>query len=224
MAKDKVKIERVENDNEKLFSDPQAMLDYLQSLIIPYCEKWHFNPDDMRPANFNAVLDYLYYSFFKPNKYMYILNSIHDPNCINNATNTVNNKYNFDVVLYIYNIYKTLCNMYSQVINIDGFCYISGINESTIARWKDGLDTGATPEQCQFFKRIHEDKQKSLENMLMDKSINPIKPIAILNHRYGWNMPGVTREVRETPALSVEQLPKLTAPDVQKPILTGESE
>lgn len=216
MNKDKNrKPEIVDDDNKRLFSDPDLLLDHLNGLVQEYCDKWHFDIENIRPLQFSAVLDHLYLHFFKPNKYLMVLNNYKlyklDENNNMVFNNPICNKYDFNIVMYIYNIYKKLCNNYSMIISIDGFSTLTGISEEIIYRWSNGLETGATPEQLQFAKIILRDKEKSLESALMDKSVNPIKPIAILNHRYGWSMPGVTRETREAPALTAEQLPNLSA-------------
>ena len=58
-------------------------------------------------------------------------------------------------------------------------------------------------------KRIMDDNEQSLESMLQDKRINPMKVLPSLNRHHMWNLPGVSREKVEARPLAADQLPQL---------------
>ena len=54
-----------------------------------------------------------------------------------------------------------------------------------------------------------DDHEQSLEAMLHDKRINPMKVLPSLNKKHGWNLPGVSRESVNKQALTASELPQL---------------
>ena len=58
-------------------------------------------------------------------------------------------------------------------------------------------------------KKIMDDNEQSLESMLQDKRINPMKVLPSLNRHHMWNLPGVSREKVEARPLTADQLPQL---------------
>ena len=108
-----------------------------------------------------------------------------------------------------------------------GFCDMTGIEPQTIYNWNtesrymtvgngSGKSNVLSQKLFDFAKTISRDNEQSLEALLLDKSINPVKPLAILNRNHLWNMPGVTRETAPKRALSADQLPQLGGSEVCK--------
>ena len=60
-------------------------------------------------------------------------------------------------------------------------------------------------------EKIMEDNEQSLEAMLHDKRINPMKVLPSLNKKHGWNLPGVSREKANNTALPMSELLQLGA-------------
>ena len=58
-------------------------------------------------------------------------------------------------------------------------------------------------------QKIMDDNEQSLEAMLHDKRINPMKVLPSLNKKHGWNLPGVSRESANKQALTAAELPQL---------------
>lgn len=103
---------------------------------------------------------------------------------------------------------------------------MTGISTQTIYNWDVdskyntvGYGSSSISPSIKSFdlaKQISRDNEQSLEALLLDKSINPVKPLAILNRNHLWNMPGVTRETAPKRALSADQLPQLGGLEVCK--------
>lgn len=130
-----------------------------------------------------------------------------------------------DKVLKAYEVYKKMCVKHKQQISMKGFCDMTGIEPQTIYNWNtesrymtvgngSGKSNVLSQKLFDFAKTISRDNEQSLEALLLDKSINPVKPLAILNRNHLWNMPGVTRETAPKRALSADQLPQLGGSEV----------
>ncbi len=118
------------------------------------------------------------------------------------------------VVSIYFEIYKPLCNEYTQIIKLEDFSIMLGITRQTIYKWNDisyipNIDTyinsndidiynrndrivkdigeKATPVNVNLCEQIKVDNESCLtDRMIIDKS-NPLRYIAILNTKHGWN-------------------------------------
>lgn len=116
------------------------------------------------------------------------------------------NQYNQDKVLYIYNyIYKRICNNHCQEVTLKGFIDMTGIDKQTIYNWK------SSNARFDLHEKIMDDNEQSLEAMLHDKRINPMKVLPSLNKKHGWNLPGVSREKASDTVIPLSTLPQLNA-------------
>ena len=83
---------------------------------------------------------------------------------------------------------------------------MTGIGKQTLYDWAGGkLSTQSSDLQ----QKIMDDNEQSLEAMLHDKRINPMKILPSLNKKHGWNLPGVSRESANKQALTAAELPQL---------------
>lgn len=135
------------------------------------------------------------------------------------------NIYNYDLLMEICDIYIYLCLEYDKEISIVGYSLLTGIEQSNIYQWSNINEQDVNKlsyKGLEIYKKLHTFREESLSNKLQGKA-NPVGILAILNRHYSWNLPGVTKENKQNNALSVENLPKLCAVDVQKGSGTAES-
>lgn len=137
-------------------------------------------------------------------------NRLKDHNIYNIDNNNIHsnfNKYNYNLVNDVLDIYIYLCTIYDKEVSIIGFSNLTGIDTELIHIWKEDK-----PGSLSFnvYKKLHAFREESLSNKLATGAKNPVGILAILNRHYAWNLPGVSRENdNQKRALSVEQLPKL---------------
>jgi hypothetical protein len=135
-------------------------------------------------------------------------NRLKDNNVYNINNNDIHsnfNKYNYDLVNDITDIYIYYCTVYDKEISLMGFSNLTGIAMDTLEQWKESGSSSSL-----IYKKIIQCREESLSNKLATGNKNPVGILAILNRHYAWNLPGVSREIDSSKkALSVEQLPKL---------------
>ena len=164
-------------------------------IVSDYCAVKGIEENDIPPQIWNDIIDELYIKLFKPCKRLL------------KTDNNLYNQYDVSKVEYIYiNIYRRLCNSHCQEISQKGFLDMSGIGKQTLYDWAGGkLSTQSSDLQ----QKIMDDNEQSLEAMLHDKRINPMKVLPSLNKKHGWNLPGVSRESANKTALTAAELPQL---------------
>ena len=173
--------------------DHSNLKNVMFDIVTQYCVDHDIKENDSPPQIWNDIIDEIHETLIKLNKA--ILRDIP----------SVNNEYNMEKVYHVYNCYKRLCNSHCQVVNLKGFIDLTGIDKQTIYNWA-GKSSHAGVD---FHQKIMSDNAQSLEAMLHDKRINPMKVLPSLNRHHGWAQPGVTREVARPRELRVEDLPKL---------------
>ena len=174
--------------------DQSNCISIVKDIITKYCAVNDLDEHDIPPQIWNDIIDEIYINVFKDNTIL--LKDIPSPY----------NQYNQDKVLYIYNyIYKRICNNHCQEVTLKGFIDMTGIDKQTIYNWK------SSNTRFDLHEKIMDDNEQSLEAMLHDKRINPMKVLPSLNKKHGWNLPGVSREKASNTAISLSDLPKLGA-------------
>ena len=185
-----------------------------EDILFDCCQETDTDPTEIPPSIWLYTLLEINEKLFRGNKSMLKKHPAeHD-------------EYNAERVLKAYEVYKKLCVKHKQQITIKGFSDMTGINTQTIYNWDsdskyNAIGYGSSSETLSkraldLAKTISIDNEQSLEALLLDKSINPVKPLAILNRNHLWNMPGVTRETATKRALSADQLPQLGRSEVCK--------
>lgn len=174
----------------------------IDSIVSDYCLDRNIEENDIKPAMWNDIIDEIHEVVFANNRQL-----LRD-------YPTRYNEYNQDKVLYIYKLYRRLCNSHCQEITLKGFTDLTGIDKQTIYNWKDNSNNSGNSEisstlRFDLHEKIMEDNEQSLEAMLHDRSINPMKVLPSLNKKHGWNLPGVTRETSRNTLKGASELPKL---------------
>ena len=169
----------------------------------------------------NTLIDlgYTDFSYIKPLQWNYVLMEIYDKVFKKNplilrVNDRINNQYDKDKVLAIYNIFKSLCTKYNQEINQNRFLYFSGIDKQSLYNWDN--NGKAKPYGFDLLAIIRNDTEQSMSEMLGDKSVNALGTIAKLNHYFGW------REDSNRPQnvnITVSEAPKAIA-DRYRAVLT----
>lgn len=138
-------------------------------------------------------------------------NRLKDHNIYNIDNNNIQsnfNKYNYNLVNDVLDIYVYLCTVYDKEISIIGFSNLTGIDTDVIYTWHNEREPGSPSNE--IYKKLNQLREESLSNKLATGNKNPVGILAILNRHYAWNLPGVSKEKESSKrALSVEQLPKL---------------
>ena len=191
----------------------EDMTKVASDIVSDYCAVKEIEEDDIPPQIWNDIIDELYIKLFKP------------CNRLLKTDNNLYNQYDVSKVEYIYiNIYRRLCNSHCQEISQKGFLDMTGIGKQTLYDWAGGkLSTQSSDLQ----QKIMDDNEQSLEAMLHDKRINPMKVLPSLNKKHGWNLPGVSRESANKQALTAAELPQLGQKTSSLAVLeqkTGETE
>lgn len=185
-----------------------------EDILFDCCQETDTDPNEIPPSIWLYTLLEINEKLFRGNKSML------------RTFPTGCDEYNAEKVLKAYEVYKKLCVKHKQQITIKGFSDMTGISTQTIYNWDSDSkyntvgygSSSISPsiKSLDLAKTIRRDNEQSLEALLLDKSINPVKPLAILNRNHLWNMPGVTRETAPKRALSADQLPQLGGSEVCK--------
>ena len=166
-----------------------AICEYLQQYID---ERKIENMSKEPQSKWNAALMYIHKNYFK----------LH-PSALK-SKNRVSNTYNLDIVNEICDIYINLCYEYDKEISILGFSKLTGINADTFYDWGNG-SSRATTNACEIYKKLTQEREESLSNMLISGKRNPVGLLGALNRHYGWNM-GQPRGNSGEQKQSIEQI------------------
>lgn len=106
---------------------------------------------------------------------------------------STNNRYDYEKVNRLCDYYIMISDKYNKLVSIIAFSYLSGIDDTTIDKWKEPSSSGFG-----IWKKLSERRQDSLKDRLFDSN-NPVGAMSIGNTEYLWNLPGVSnrREQRE---------------------------
>ena len=122
----------------------------------------------------------------------------------NSIMNTNYNRYNYDIVMDLVNIYiHDMCMKYDKEVSILGFSILSGINDATIMEWRNNK---SSTRSFEIYKKLIQFREESLSNKLATANKNPVGVLAILNRHYQWNLPGVSKEAASKSNLTLEDM------------------
>lgn len=123
-----------------------------------------------------------------------VLYYIHD-NCFPDRsmlkrTDRDNNSYDYDLLSYIYDIYKRLCMEYNKITMLSDFSILTGIDDDLITSWSNGTSGNKLNTQgSRLHRKIMRDNETAVSTTMISSGRNPVGYMAILNHYHGWNMP-----------------------------------
>lgn len=116
-------------------------------------------------------------------------------------------RFDIDLVDSICDYYIYLCCVYDKAISIMGFCKLTGIQQETIYEWGNNVNKLSTAGHYVYEKLICEREGSWVAKLESMK--HPTAVAILLNKHYGYNLPGVTKEVSTRRALTASQLPTL---------------
>lgn len=185
---------------------PEVFENDIDMYLKLFCEEQGI--EDMRSASqavWNAAMMYIKRHVFNSN----ILKS-HNNIINNNSIMDSNyNAYNYDLVIFVCDYYIYICNTYNKGVTISGFSKLTGISEETIYDWGREDSRKLSTKTSEIYKKLITEYEQSAESKLWGNK-NPVAVMAILNKRFGWNLPGVSKEQTGKRALSASELPKLS--------------
>ena len=193
-------VEVFENDIDlylKLFCEEQNIEDLkaesqsVWNAALMYVKRHVFNVPDI--LKMSKPLD-----GYNNNNYNNQYGNLNNCNC---------NAYNIELVNNICDYYIYICNLYNKGVTISGFSKLTGIGESTIHEWGDD-NKKLSKSSLEVYKKLSREYENSAESKLWGNK-NPVAVMAILNKRFGWNLPGVSKERTSERALTAAELPKL---------------
>ena len=94
------------------------------------------------------------------------------------------------------------------MISISDFSKLTGVSDDIIYNWyreSENSNSVLSTARLNIYQKLNQGREESLANKLASNK-NPVAVMAILNHNYNWNLPGVSREVSSRQALSTEQI------------------
>ena len=196
-------MQRIETDQGELIDVFENDLDKYLHL---FCSENDI--DDMKKESqsvWNSCLRYIYKNVFRnkdilKDKNLYNINN-------NSIMNTNYNRYNYDIVMDLVNIYiHDMCMKYDKEVSILGFSTLSGIDDTTIHEWNNRNSDKSSSMSFNIYKKLNQFREESLSNKLATANKNPVGVLAILNRHYQWNLPGVSKEAASKSNLSLEDM------------------
>lgn len=203
-------MERVQNEEQTV----EVFENDIDLYLKLFCEEQNIN--DLKAESqsvWNAALMYVKRHVFPTSSTLKISKPLegYNNNNYNNQYSNLNNcncnAYNIELVNSVCDYYIYICNLYNKGVTISGFSKLTGIGESTIQEW--GNDTRKlSTSSADIYKKLSREYENSAESKLWGNK-NPVAVMAILNKRFGWNLPGVSKERTSERALTASELPKL---------------
>lgn len=144
----------------------------------------------------NGLLMYIAKSYIKPSGILKIKNDLH-------------NRYNIPMFELLCDWYINQCSVNDKEISIKGFGFLCGVDDTLFYEWENnyvGRYDKASSDRSNIAKKLRDAREMSLSNKLLGGK-NPVGVLGILNHFYGWNMPGV-REAATKSAGTLADLQK----------------
>lgn len=176
------------------------------------------NIEDMASAPqslFYAALIYVYNNTFKGTNRLKLKGKLqgYNNNNYNNQYSNINNSncnsYNYEYLNYIADYYIYMCYKYNKICTISGYCKLTGINETVVYDWaNEKRASKLSTSAYDLWEKLSKDYESSGEARLWSGK-NPVGQLAVMNRRFGWNLPGVSRESTTKVIKTASDLPQL---------------
>ena len=202
-------MEKVEDfkDSEEVFEND------IDLYFNEFCNKEKIeNMAEAPQSIFYAALIYVYNHTFKNTNRLklksrlqgYINNNYN--NQYGNINNSNCNSYNYEYLNYVADYYIFLCYKYNKICTISGYCKLTGINETVIYDWaNEKRASKLSASGRDLWEKLSKDYENSGEARLWSGK-NPVGHLAALNRRFGWNLPGVSRETCQRQTLTAADI------------------
>lgn len=154
-------------------------------------------------SRWNAALLYINKNYFKLHPDLLKAGNYSNGN-LKHGNSSNNNAYDIEKVNNICDIYINLCYEYDKEVSILGFSKLTGINQDTFYDWGNSSSRSSS-SACEIYKKLSQEREESLSNMLISGKRNPVGLLGALNRHYGWNM-GQPRGTTGEQKQSIEQI------------------
>lgn len=132
------------------------------------------------------------YAWYYADKEIQILESVYSGSFLYSSNDTVYNDSTDSTVMYT----DSSDDSGIQSDNDNATCVSDSVSLVTI-------------HTSDIYKILSYERENSLSNKLVSGKVNPVGILGVLNHNFGWNLPGVSHEISDRKALSASDLPKL---------------
>lgn len=178
-----------------------------------FCEREEIEDMCLYPQSiFYAALIYIYNNTFKGTNRLKLKGKLqgYNNNYYNNQYSNINNSncnsYNYEYLNYIADYYIYMCYKYNKICTITGFCKLTGIYESVVYDWgNEKRASKLSTSSSDLYKKLISEYESSGEARLWANK-NPVGQLAVMNKRFGWNLPGVSRESSTKTALTAAEI------------------
>lgn len=174
-----------------------------------FCEQYGIEDMTQEPqSRWSAAMQYIYKNVFK-NGCLRLQGRLEGYTNDNKGLNNSNcNAYDLDKVNRVVDYYIYLCDLYNKGKTIMGFCYLTGINQDTIYAWERDKSKMLSATASEIYQKLITAYEDSGESRLWSNK-NPVAQMAIQNRRFGWNLPGVSKEKAVTTARKPEEIEQM---------------
>ena len=201
---EKIELEQIEADQMPEVYDSQ-----IAACIDEYCKLTKPPINDMKKEGqnvWNGALMYTNRCLFKDRDILRDKRNIEIPGAVQKSNC---NRYDMDKLEDILWTYALLCSTNDKEISRAGFSYLTGISTSTLDDWAVNRPNRLSDAPFCFVKKIDALREESLSAKLSTAGNKAMGILAILNHQFRWNLPGVSKETTQRAALGAADLPKL---------------
>lgn len=165
------------------------------------------NIEDLRAVTqnvWNACLMYIQRHVFTDRNNLKQKNNIYTENTIA-PTNC--NSYDYELLTNICNYYIYITALYDKECSIQGFSKLVDIPYTLIQEWGNNYKDSnrLSSLSSDIYKKLTNEREQSLVAKLVSMK-HPTAMAIILNKDYGYNLPGVSREVSRKQQLSLEDI------------------
>lgn len=177
------KQEIIKND---LIISSQDIVKYIEDIAA--ARGWAM--DQLPQIQFNFICQAIGQNFFNI-KTAYIYNNYNS-----------NNGFNYDMIMYLFDIYYSICNLYNKIPSITSFCYFINIDDSFLFNCNTlpynnynnkNIDLVTEDEKRKLLANyIYQKLNQKRESNLLDRAIDKGGAVGVAivgNYQYSWNDP-----------------------------------
>ena len=195
---------------EKVIDEP-VTIEYYENEIDAFLDifKEQQGIEDLRTCSqsvWNAALMFIQRNLFTDRQKLKQTNNVYTTT----ITPSNCNSYDYDIINSICDYYIYITALYDKECSIFGFSKLLNIPYSLIQEWgnnyKDSNRLSSTSSD--IYKKLTDAREQSLIAKLVSMK-HPTAMAIILNKDYGYNLPGVSKEMANKSSLPAAELPKL---------------
>ena len=201
--------EKIELEQIKAEQMPEVYDDQIAACIDDYCKMKNPPIKEMskEPQNiWNGALMYANRCLFKNRDILRDKRNIEIPGAVQKSNC---NRYDIEKLEKVLESYAYLCVVNDKEISRAGFSFLTGIPYDLINAWAVNKPGRLSDAPYRLTQKIDALREESLSAKLSTAGNKAMGILAILNHQFRWNLPGVSRENTQRASLGVADLPKL---------------